>query len=1127
MNLLPTSLAYPAAVIALFVVSSLPATVTADSQPGSPEIRATDEERAAAVEHRRNLTRAGWRLIWKENFTGREIRDNNWSHEVNCAGGGNNELQCYTERPENSFVKDGMLHIVAKEEQFSGPGLDDDHPDYDPDDMSRTQPYTSARLRSKHKFDFTYGRVEVRAKVPGGQGMWPAIWMLPTDWVYGGWPSSGEIDIMEAVNLGVWPDEVHGTNHYGLAWPQWENHGQTLEMEVNPADDFHVYAIEWEADEIRWYVDGKHYQTQTSEGWYNYVWKGQEEGFQVANPRAPFDQDFHLILNVATGGDWPGTPDTGWPEDRKMLVDYVHVYQCRQPGAGPGQGEEGYTGAGCGTIDETVEVNSDAGAPGVNAWSMFSEGPETLSFEVDGNPIDNTLVAGLWELVEGTVFQQVVDLGGDHGQVWDILFNGTGNVFLGSADMSDEEALDDGFQLAGGSGWTKYGELEFDIFVADASADSQLVVKLDSGWPDAGEVIIDMPAPGEWHHVAISVADLLANPIPDGGGIDLSRILNVFVLEHRGVYASVQVDNIELQCAVNTEPESWQLDQTCSLEPRAATVVPTGDVLDIYIDAVTDWNVFDCCGGASIAEISLEGNHVLEFTYDGDPGTNTVTFFQPPAPLDLSGFAGGTVEFDMFVVSQPTNPATNPWLIKVDCDSGCSTGDTPITQSAEGVLPATGVWQHYTFSLDALVGQGLDLGKVSALVVFPAWGNQDNAVFHLDNVILRKAGGGGTDGELVTNGSFDNGIDGWSGGTVVSEDGNNVYQADVAVPGNPWDVNLSQTMTLVPDETYVLSFRAKASVGRSIIAGLGLYHEPWTNLSETVALSTDWQSFSFVITTTGFGDDNSRVLFDLGAEAGTVYIDDVSVKVQDSDGGDGTAGIIDFEPGGLGDFWSWAVFENDDNPPLEIVSNPDTSGLNPSATVAQFTARSTGQPWAGTETFDIETFTLDASNSTVKIMVYKSVVSDVGIKFAIADGGAQPEIKVANTLVNEWEELTFDFAPYIGRFETIDITTLIVFPDFDLSGRTTDTVNYFDNISFSAIDDGGGDGGTAPAEAAPTPTEAAANVISIFSDAYQNISGVDFNPNWGQATVVTTESIVGNDTLKYADLNYQGTGLFR
>ena len=162
---------------------------------------------------------------------------------------------------------------------------------------------------------------------------------------------------------------------------------------------------------------------------------------------------------------------------------------------------------------------------------------------------------------------------------------------------------------------------------------------------------------------------------------------------------------------------------------------------------------------------------------------------------------------------------------------------------------------------------------------------------------------------------------------------------------------------------------------------------------------------------------------------------------------------IDFETGGYGATWTWTVFENGDNPSLEIVTNPNTGGINSSATVAKFTALQTGQPWAGCESLhgsDIGTFSLDATNSTVKIMVYKTVISDVGLKFVIPSSGSLGEIKVANTVTNAWEELTFDFSSHIGLPEAIGIDQIVVFPDFDLGGRTQDNIIYFDNISFSS-----------------------------------------------------------------------------
>jgi len=160
---------------------------------------------------------------------------------------------------------------------------------------------------------------------------------------------------------------------------------------------------------------------------------------------------------------------------------------------------------------------------------------------------------------------------------------------------------------------------------------------------------------------------------------------------------------------------------------------------------------------------------------------------------------------------------------------------------------------------------------------------------------------------------------------------------------------------------------------------------------------------------------------------------------------------IDFETGGYGATWTWTVFENGSNPSLEIVTNPNTGGINLSATVAKFTALQVGQPWAGCESLhgsDIGTFSLDATNSTLKIMVYKTVISDVGLKFVIPTSGSLGEIKVANTVTNAWEELTFDFSSHIGLPEAIGIDQIVVFPDFNLGGRTQDNIIYFDNISF-------------------------------------------------------------------------------
>ncbi len=243
---------------------------------------------------------ASWKPVWSDEFNGKEIDFSKWAVEENGHGGGNGELQYYVDRPENLRIEDGHLVIEARKQRFNTAGVEKE--------------YTSGRLRTKRRASWLYGRFEVRAKLPTGRGIWPAIWMLPEKEAYGGWASSGEIDIMEMV--GHEPAKVHGTLHHGASWPKNVHTGAPFELKSGTfADDFHVFAIEWEKDVIRWYVDGALYQTQDK-------WSSDGGAFP-----APFDQPFHLVLNLAVGGGWPGPPDEKTVFPQRMTVDWVRVYQ--------------------------------------------------------------------------------------------------------------------------------------------------------------------------------------------------------------------------------------------------------------------------------------------------------------------------------------------------------------------------------------------------------------------------------------------------------------------------------------------------------------------------------------------------------------------------------------------------------------------------------------------------------------------------------------------------------------------------------------------------------------------------------------------------------------------------------
>jgi beta-glucanase (GH16 family) len=277
----------------------------------------------------------GWKLVWNDEFEGTGIDHTKWDFDIGngfydyknhawIAGWGNEELQYYTDAPANASVKDGQLTIRARKESLHGCG------------------YTSARLKTRRRdgtplFATRFGRVEFRARVPWGKGLWPALWMLPQQDKYGGWAASGEIDLMEIV--GDRPHEVLNSIHFGSAYPR-----RTLITTVHrlpggsTVSDWHVYTVQWEPGEIRFYVDGV--QTGTCDHWWSCSKLKDGQGVEAGkatdlNPwPAPFDQPFYLVMNVAVGGNFPGTPNEATHFPAELVVDYVRVYD-KVGGYGP------------------------------------------------------------------------------------------------------------------------------------------------------------------------------------------------------------------------------------------------------------------------------------------------------------------------------------------------------------------------------------------------------------------------------------------------------------------------------------------------------------------------------------------------------------------------------------------------------------------------------------------------------------------------------------------------------------------------------------------------------------------------------------------------------------------------
>jgi beta-glucanase (GH16 family) len=230
-------------------------------------------------------------LVWSDEFNGKSINDNFWTFEQGNGGWGNHELEYYTGRTQNAFVSNGNLIIEARQERFGESN------------------YTSARMITKDKKYFTYGRIDIRAKIPKGQGIWPALWMLGQNINQVGWPTCGEIDMMELV--GNVPNKIYGTLHWGTSAAAHQSYGKNFVLSSGVYDDqFHVFSMVWDSNQIMIYVDDTSYFTMN-----------------ITGVTLPFGNNFFFIFNVAVGGDWPGSPDGTTQFPQRMVVDYVRVFQ--------------------------------------------------------------------------------------------------------------------------------------------------------------------------------------------------------------------------------------------------------------------------------------------------------------------------------------------------------------------------------------------------------------------------------------------------------------------------------------------------------------------------------------------------------------------------------------------------------------------------------------------------------------------------------------------------------------------------------------------------------------------------------------------------------------------------------
>ena len=664
-----------------------------------------------------------WRMVWNDEFDSTSIDTNKWNFELNCAGGGNNEKQCYTDSEENAFIKDGVLNIVAL-----------------PAEEGAEKPYTSARLNTRYNADFTYGRFEMRAKLPSGQGSWPAFWMMPTDEEYGTWPRSGEIDILEAVNLktvaedGTVEANIHGTLHYGREWPNNSSSGKayTFPEGMNPADDFHTYAIEWQEGEIRWYVDGYLYATQRRsevrynskdepvglkhKGWFaEYFEQGSGE-LTTHWDNAPFDKDFYLILNNAVGGDWPenvnnlGVDAAAFAEGQSFEIDYVRVYECASNPT---------TGKGCETVRPGYDNLEDALVEGKAPVPTPPSDGVAKNLDIFDGSLNANWIA--WDCCGGTTPETITDA--DKGEVIKFNINDNNGTVLGFStrgghfpdDFTGTSSPFDASPLL-----DLNGRLTFDMKVVTPPTSSTtwlLKAEAGDGGPNTGDVALSdsnegvTPVTGQWQTYTFPLSLLQER------GLDLSAIdvLMVFPTWQTGEGAEYLITNVAIEGDVGESPS-----------------------VDLFTDGQNlDWPMWDCCGGSTPIEAMDDEEHGLtaEFSIGEAPtvmGFNTRTSAGGSGkPFDATSILeNGVLQFDVKVMSNPNDPAA-VWTMKIESNEGDTAVELPLTDA--GDAPVAGEWKTYTFTFADLAGAGLDVSAIDVVMIFPAWGTGEGAVYRVDN----------------------------------------------------------------------------------------------------------------------------------------------------------------------------------------------------------------------------------------------------------------------------------------------------------------------------------------------------------------------------------------------------------
>jgi beta-glucanase (GH16 family) len=1012
-----------------------------------------------------------WELVFEDNFDGTTLDASKWNIDEgdgcpDLCGWGNNELQVYS--ADNISVANGVLRIEGRQEADSS--------------------YTSGRLNTKGKFDFQYGRVEVSARIPSGQGTWPAIWLLHSDpTIYGPWPLSGEIDIMEAFNYGVGGNQsTKSTTHYGLPIPPFDGTGSTTDLSANADTSFHEYALEWERGRIRFFVDGQHFQTQIVDEYWTY-YPADDDGlydpfgpYTLGLEDAPFDQAFHLLLNFAIGGNPVGDPDASTVFPQAMEVDYVRVYECANSNPESRRG--------CGTADASVEVLSDhdggpleganTAKPYIEMLELFLDGPETVTLTVGEETGTNTLQVDGFTGDGATVVSDpaAVDPDDPENVVWQVAISGgVANVFLASEDLTDDTLLDTGFDVSGsGLGGDPVGEIVFDMLVNTVSDDATIVVKLDSGFPNAGEVVLPLSevAVGEWKTYSIKFEDLVANPgfveCCGGQGVDLENVVNPFVFEVTTGSVDVYLDNIRITNAC-------YVVGACGAAPRTKGI-PDLVVFDDAVNTTTwDRGIVGSDSGSGFTDYTDPSNpankvnwaviddadaargQVIDVTFN-DSGEFGVWFIGSSGAVDVNAFAAGAVQFDIIVDDYGNN--TNGMTMKVDCFFPCTSGDKNL-----GVI-ADGVWETVTVPVSTMTATGLDLSNVNTgVVVFPT--SQSGTIrFRLDNIRWIADTDALPLDQIDLPVTFDEPLVDYS---VIDFEG-----ASTSLVDDPTDAENTVASTVKGEGAQTFAgtlIGTDAGFANPIpfadgetLMSVDVY-SPAAGVPVMLKVENDDASiFAEVIVNTTTADAWETLTFDFS----TVGIDTSATFIR-------SIIFFDFGQTGVGDTYLWDNVRFGAGPTLAQIDLPvtfDESGVaytfidfnGTSTTVGNdpdnmnnrvgITVKGAGaETFAGTVVGDGNGFAnpipFTPTDTTMKLRV-RAPAAGIPVMLKVEAAGGTPfaEVIVNTTAADTWETLEFDFST-VGIDTSATYVQAVVFFDFGQVGN--DATYYWDDLSLGDL----------------------------------------------------------------------------